>query len=268
MTTTLTTKEIVSLQEYTQFIEQLTDIRWYRGCAVDCDLKPSLYRHPTITEPEAFLKQEMDILLRFKQRSTPHVTANMRMDKDLDALFIMQHFGVPTRLLDWTENPFIALYFAVNDADYEESNGILEYKSDVCVWVLDPKAWNNKSLDLDPPPGIIYSLDSTLLHGYMPTSTLSNRKPYPIALYGLYNNPRIVVQKGVFTLFGTISQPMEQVYISHSYPQDCLLNLTIKKEHVGDMLNSLIRIGITDSTIFPDLDGLAKELKREFGYPK
>lgn len=264
--TTLATKEIESLRDYTEFVEQLTDIRWYRGCAASFDLKPSLYRHPTKKDSKSLLLQEIDILKRFRQRSAPYVTINMRIDKDLDALFIMQHFGVPTRLLDWTENPYTALYFALNDSNYKESAGTLEYKNDVCIWVLDPVAWNNKSLDVEPPPGIIYSLDEESLNGYMPTNAPTSRKPDPIALFGIYNNPRIVVQRGVFTLFGSSIQPMEWIYVRHHYPQDCLLKLIIKKQYVGNMLNSLTRIGVTDSTIFPDLEGLAKELKREFGY--
>lgn len=264
--TTLTVHQIKSLKEYTEFIEQLTDIRWYRGCCASNDLKPSLYRHPIKKDSESLLKQEIDILKRFKQRSTPYITMNMRIGKDIDELFIMQHFRVPTRLLDWTENPYTALYFALNDPKFEESAGSLEYKEDACVWVLDPAAWNNKSLDVDPPPGIIYSLDEEFLNGYMPTDTLKNRKPDPVALYGIYNNPRIVVQKGVFTIFGTNVQPMEELYVSHQYPQDCLLKLSIKKEDIGNLVGSLRRIGITDTSIFPDLEGLAKELKREFGY--
>lgn len=264
--TTLRKQEITSLRDYTEFVLQLTDIRWYRGCAASSDLTPSLHRHPVKKDAESLLRLETDILMRFKQRSAPYVTANMRIDNDLDALFIMQHFRVPTRLLDWTENPYIALYFALNDSTYKESNGTLAYTTDVCVWLLDPIVWNNTSLNTEPPPGIIYSLDNELLNAYMPTDTLKNRRPHPVALYGIYNNPRIVVQRGVFTLFGSSTQPMEKIYVRNHYPQDCLLKLTIKKQNVGDMLNSLTRLGVKDSTIFPDLEGLAKELKREFGF--
>ena len=132
--------------------------------------------------------------------------------------------------------------------------------------MLETLTLNNKTLDVEPPPGIIYSLDEESLNGYQPSNTPANRKPDPVALYGIYNNPRIVVQRGVFTLFGSNVQPMEQIYVRHHYPQDCLLKLIIKKHNVGNMINSLTRRGVTDSTIFPDLEGLAKELKREFGY--
>lgn len=261
---TLTTKEISSLRDYTEYIEQSSRAQWYRGCGDDCfELKPSLYRHPEISDAAHLFKSETDILNRFKQRSSLYLSTPIN-ENDLSTLFIMQHFGVPTRLLDWTENPYIALFFALTDTKYDCSAGSLVYKSNAVVWVLDPNAWNNKALDFDPPPGIIYSLQSEeYLNGYMPGKI---QKPDPIALFGVYNNARIAAQRGVFTLFGSNTKPMEHIYTEHSYPQDCLLKLVIKKETIGSLLQSLLRIGVTDSAVYPDLEGLAKELKRSFGY--
>ena len=59
---------------------------------------------------------------------------------------------------------------------------------------------------------------------------------------------------------------METTYIDKSYPQDCLEKLVIPKDRIGGLLMSLMRIGITDSVVYPDLDGLAFEIRREFGF--
>jgi hypothetical protein len=75
-----------------------------------------------------------------------------------------------------------------------------------------------------------------------------------------------VAQKGVFVLFGTRTDPMERAYKENGYPEDCLIKVEIKRDHVGDMLDSLINIGITDSVVYPDLSGLAVEIKRHFGF--
>lgn len=262
---TLTIKNFASLTEYMGFVEKQTDIRWYRGCGDSSyELIPSLYRHPGLTDASSLYEKEFEILKRFKQRSIPYIVSDWRWNDDLSILFIMQHYRVPTRLLDWTENPYIALYFALTGAEYKKVAAEPEYETDAAVWVLSPSLWNQKALDEEPSPGIVSPPDDNHLNGYKPGS--SYRKPEPIALYGVYNSLRIVAQKGVFTLFGNRIRPMEKSYIDNDYPQDCLIKLIIKKEHIKDMLGVLVRTGITDSVVFPDLEGLAKELKRQYGY--
>src|SRR5688572_23441055 len=88
---------------------------WYRGCgSASHTLSPSLYRHTKAKTPEAFADLERQLMTRFRQRSIPY--HNRSLSDDWDALFFMQHYGVPTRLLDWTENPLIALHFALMGA--------------------------------------------------------------------------------------------------------------------------------------------------------
>jgi hypothetical protein len=265
---TLITRNIDSLTRYIAFIEQQEGIRWYRGCGVaSYGLIPSLYRHPQLIDPSLLLEREVEILKRFKLRSIPYVGKNvLTVSEPLSILFLMQHYRVPTRLLDWTENPYIALYFALTEAIYKKSDTGPQYVRNVAVWVLDPILWNGKALNLEPSPGIISPPNDYLLNGYLPSDDIKYRKPEPVALYGDYNSPRIVAQRGVFTLFGNIIKPMENLYIDNDYPQDCLIKLIIRKVNIKEMLGVLGRTGITDSVVFPDLEGLAKELKRQFGY--
>jgi len=184
-------------------------------------------------------------------------------DDDLDVLFLMQHFGVPTRLLDWTENPYIALVFALTDAKYTVSGASITYNTKAVIWVLEPASWNSKAVPFTPPVGIISPPNDDALNGYMPNSC---RRPDPIALYGSYNSPRIVAQRGAFCLFGKSVKPMEVSYTDFGYPQDCLTKLEIPADKIAGLLTSLTRIGITDSVVYPDLPGLAMEIKRHFEF--
>ena len=88
----------------------------------------------------------------------------------------------------------------------------------------------------------------------------------PIAIYGTHNSGRIVAQRGVFTIFGKGIKPMEVIFDEDKFSGDTLIKIVIPKEKIQDILDSLISIGITDSVVFPDLDGLSKEVKRFYKF--
>lgn len=185
------------------------------------------------------------------------------MDRSLDdlweRLFFMQHSAIPTRLLDWTENPFIALYFALTSRSKAAD-------ADSALWMLDPVAWNRKSLDHITFQGGILSVDDTHLDYLKPGAESDTMNADPLAIYGFHNTARIVAQRGVFTIFGTDPECMEGIYKKNDYPQDCLLKVRLPRDKKADLLKSLFQMGFTHSVIFPDLDGLAKETKNFFGF--
>src|ERR1700679_3623933 len=106
------------------------DPLWFRGHAdAGWKLTPKLYR------PEFDGADENEIRHEFQSRALQLIQGRLPADK-WEWYFLMQHYGVPTRLLDWTENVLIAAYFAV-----AENDG----KTDAAIWVLDP-AWPNRKL--------------------------------------------------------------------------------------------------------------------------
>jgi hypothetical protein len=264
MATTLKSPTVTTLTEFTALVEkQLAASKggalWHRGCP---DFKndtqsPGLYRHPKITDIRSLLTLEMQMLSRFRQRCIPFV--DRPLDDHWERLFFMQHFRVPTRLLDWTENPFIALYFALT-SKCETADG------DSAVWMLDPVAWNRKSLDHITFKDGILSTDDSRLDYLKPAAEVATMNADPVAIYGFHNTPRIVAQRGVFTIFGKDTASLEDIYIKRDYPQDCLLKVRLPKDKKAKLLTSLFQIGFTHSVVFPDLEGLAKEMKNVFGF--
>src|SRR6266852_8142974 len=98
---------------------------WFRGQArKDWKLVPSLARK-TI-----HLQAESALIKRFMQNATPHITTSLR--DEWEWIFLMQHYRASTRLLDWSESPLAALYFAVSEKEHMGAAG--------SVWCLDPVA--------------------------------------------------------------------------------------------------------------------------------
>lgn len=272
MPTTIVTTNITTLRQFSSLIEKKLNessdfTLWFRGVGNSSyTLMPSIHRHPQLITPENVIELETKIIDRFNQRSVPFLNTPLDRNNDWEVLFFMQHYRIPTRLLDWSENPFIALYFALTTAHFEIVNKKKEYKSDASVWILDPVRWNKESLkDFSYDKGIL-SVEENFVDSYKPRTPFANIREKPVAIFGTHNSPRIVSQRGVFTIFGKKIQALETTYIVDNFPQDCLIKLNFPKEKINTLLNSLTALGITDSVVYPDLEGLSKEVMRFFKF--
>lgn len=260
-------------KSFTDFVAEIESLQskaekslWFRGSDKSrYKLLPGFYRrYAKGVSKKTDSKLEKQILTRFEQRSLPFLDRNLGDENKWDTLFLMQHYGIPTRLLDWTENPFIALYFAVMGAKPSGGRAGGRYDSNVCVWALDPIKWNKQALSNQSFEGRILAPGDEEIKAYNPGRDFSGE--YPVCMYGTHNSRRIVAQRGVFTVFGVMQVAMEKLYRGRQFADDCLIKIEINKRYIGKIKKSLLGYGITESTIFPDLVGLAQEIKREFEY--
>lgn len=156
---------------------------------------------------------------------------------DWAVLFHMQHFGVPTRLLDWTTTFANALYFSL------KSN-----PASPTIWILNP-------YELNDAAGIGRKL-SDLHRAYQMTYAeflnMSVKPTGAIAVVGDYTVSRIRHQRGNFTIHGDVKIPLEAFsplsVTKHVLPADA----------VDDAKEFLQLAGVNDFQIFPDLDGLGR----------
>ncbi|WP_154234703.1 FRG domain-containing protein [Burkholderia pseudomallei] len=255
--------------EYVQEVERLNGLSndpiWFRGTGkASYALMPGLYRHSQKKTVHEIAKLERDTMIRFRQRSIPF--SDKPLQDDWEALFFMQHYRVPTRLLDWSENPFISFYFAVMSAKFTVKKNTLSFVDDAAVWVLDPIKWNRHALSHQSFDGGILVTKDTELVGYQPQTTFTKMNNHPVALYGAHNSPRIVAQRGVFTIFGQNLSSMEAAYDTAGFPEEALLKIVLDKSILPALRKSILSYGITESVVYPDLDGLAQEIRRDFGF--
>lgn len=252
-----TQRDADSLEEFLAVARDIgassaTGTLWYRGARDESyELIPRLYRGDA--DAKKLLVAETDMLDQFRTRSRPLLDG--AVGDDWEYLFVMQHYGVPTRLLDWSENALLALYFALSAA------AVHQFDCDAAVWILDPAQWNAKVFESMSPPGkALYATDENL-NTYEPKRSIDNMGSGIAAMYALYNNPRITAQRGVFTVFGKEKKSMEAYFESKGLPEECLIKVRLPKAALEE-LNAQVRLlGFRESMIYPDLVGLATEIR-------
>ena len=213
---------------------------WFRGQAnSEWSLNPSLARHGSIAN-------EMPLITRFKQNALPHLES--RPENEWEWLFVMQHHGLPTRLLDWTESALIGLYFAVTD-DFDENE-----TEPGSLWCMLPVRLNEASnVSMEGDKDIPGFGDDEHLDQYLPSKVNKVRVRFgPLAAIAVRNTRRMQVQQGVFSVNHKDLSPLDSAgcdtYLwRYIIPSE-------SKEKIKDQLGLL---NITKLAIFPDLTTVA-----------
>jgi hypothetical protein len=213
------------------------DIRWYRGQRdADWGLTAGVFRR------RSWLEAETDMLKRFQQNAIQRV--QRPPVSEWEWVFLAQHHGIPTRLLDWSENPLVALYFAAQDVG-----------SDGALFELDTAALNNHAAS-GAPKILMFDRDA-LVNSYLPNDTASLTS-HPLAAIAGRSFDRIVAQTGTFTVSQTGIDLME--HENGMFVDRLIVPQTAK----ADIQAELEDLNINESTVYPDLTHLADDIRKQY----
>jgi hypothetical protein len=244
---------------------------WWRGHAdANWRLKPGAFRDG----PNDGKDIEEALIRNFRTRAIGRLGHRPIPSSEFEWLLLAQHYGLPTRLLDWTENLLTALYFAVSEKRFQAKS----IGADGCIWAISPTVLNEHESNPDFPDnaikGLIDAEEPTVQAMSMKAFGFSvgaivrrfpqldpvvpNRLNFPrvLALASVEMDERIVAQAGRFT----IHEPgcgMEELKRNRAYLHKFLVPADYKSE-----LRTLLKLmGIRNWNLFPDLQSLAEGLK-------
>lgn len=212
---------------------------WFRGQGnAQYKLLPSLFR------ASQNVHKEESIFRLYKQISQKLSPNRM---SDWETLFDMQHYYAPTRLIDWTENLGISLFFAVNYADPAVN---------ASLYLLDPLKLNSEYTSKQRIPVIPDDSDGIdYIENYI------HKKPYPpkypIAIRPNFISDRMVAQRGAFTIHGDDLSPIEELCAT------AVKKIIISTKAFPDIKEFLEYANINEYTVFPDMSGVSQYIRRQ-----
>jgi hypothetical protein len=198
---------------------------WFRGHAnIAWELLPKAGRSP-------YRLKEGKSLGRFKSWRKRAVAYHSSLpENDWECLAVAQHFGLATCLLDWTQNPLVATFFAC--CEVPDSDGV--------VYCYDPDLFVDETV-------LPLSEAEFVGAGFMPRSI----------------SPRILNQRAAFTVHlpATSPLPIKPSPMIRDHPN--LAKLVIEASHKASLLELLDDYGINHAALFPDLEGLSRHVNWE-----
>lgn len=260
-----TTPAAQQIRRVSDYVQQVIDASnllelpygslWFRGISKkDLGLVPgTVWRG---------IGDEMSLIEEFRVHLPAY--AHRQYSDPWEIYALMQHHGLPTRLLDWSKSPLAALFFALDfsedDADPEQTPA---------VWIMNPYALNKLAHDREAlfvpkldysPLGFNWTVHSYLPESLRPEHSGAPTMPrLPIAIEPPVSNPRLIAQQGCFTVHGTDAIPLNKIVGMEQHLQ----RIEIAADMTGEIRAELEQLGFRAEWIYQDLDRLSRRIVQE-----
>jgi len=209
---------------------------YFRGHASEnWELKPTLQREIESSTPTSDKNPENAILEEFKKFCLGRRGHNPATLSENEWWALGQHFGLKTPLLDWTESPYVAAYFAFNSEEHDTDHAV--------IWVL--------AKNINQFPGV---------SKWKQQHHLQFLTPY------LDENSRLLNQRGLFVRSPEMQciEDWVQTTLKEPHPKIGLTKVLIPTSEKRYVLDSLDKMNINHLTLFPDISGAAAYANYKF----
>lgn len=271
-----------SVRTFMDAIEKLGSEReffiFFRGHSnFSYELLPTIYRNEGWIKNEDVLHKEL--ILRCPSDFDQHASTFQTLVK-------MQHYSLPTRLLDITMNPLAALYFACSKGEIPNEAGevvvfqvpkreVKYYDSDTVSVIANisrrPTTFEVPAEGLSKEEFNKQSEIGYLLHEikkekpYFQPVIVSEHLESTVCVKPMMDNSRIIKQDGAFFLFGVSQRKTRPSRIPSRYAVTTeSRRILIKHDEKDKILGQLASLGITEASLFPEIDSVAKHLRHQY----
>ncbi|NMO16893.1 FRG domain-containing protein [Pyxidicoccus fallax] len=204
-----------------------------------------------------FVRQERDLLRAFRKYA-PGVP-QPRMESLWDWLALAQHHGLPTRLLDWTFSPYVALHFLTEDTDLANQDGV--------VWCVDYRVTNRLlprplKTQLQREGADVFTAEMlTQVAGDLSTFDRLAKHPFVLFFEPPSLDARIINQ---FALFSVMNGPALRLDEFLEDQEKGVRRLIVPASLKWEVRDKLDQANVTERVLFPGLDGLSRWLRRYY----
>lgn len=240
-----------NFKQYTEIVENLKGNWVFRGhFDSSWKIETSIFRffkhiqsYSRLRSHLRKIEAEKQIITEFIRVSHSYNINLPKTDNLLEWLSVMQHYGTPTRLLDVTRSPYIALFFALDEGNQDAS-----------VYFIKPVCFSKKDK--------IHLNDEKGVYNYLFNNPI-NRESKVALYFPEWSTERLVKQQGLFLVPNTLDKSLNDTIESYMPSSNEMFKIIIPQKLRAQGIRYLIDMNLTSATLYPGFEGYCRSLRNQ-----